>query len=183
MPIPPEPQWKSTIDGLKPDSTPNWTKALADAVDGLVTNQAGLTGITGSVVFTFSKSIFMAQLLLVSATPLTAVAAQAIGVAWGTAMAASIIVVPPGSSLGAPTPPTIWSVCASLIDPSSVAAAQAALIADLTTMQPVKNANDSKLGPAFRKAFVSCTATVTGLNSVPPPAGPVPLLAPLTPFM
>ena len=183
MPIDPEPAWKKAISDIKPDSTSQWTKALADAVDGLVSNKAGLTGITGSVTFTFNKAVFMAQLLAVAATPVAAIAAQAIGLAWGTAMTASIIVVPPGSSLGPPSPPTLWASCVSLIDPPSVIAAQTALIAELTMMQAVDNAQNSKMGPALRKAFMSCTATVTGLNSVTPPAGPLPLLSPLTPFM
>ena len=182
MPIDPEGAWKSAIANIKPDSTPQWTKAMADAVDSCCSNKAGLTGITGSVTFTFNKALFMAQLLAVSATPLAALAAQAIGAAWGTAMMASIILVPPGSSLGAPSPATTWSVCATVIDPAMVTLAQVSLIAELTTMQGVKSAQDSKLGPAIRKALLSCTATVTGVNSIPPPAGPLPLLSPLTPF-
>jgi hypothetical protein len=184
MPIDPEDKFKKAIAGLKPESTPQWAKKMADAVDGLVTNKAQLTGITGSITFTFNKAIFMTQLMALTFTPLAPVAAQAIGLAWGTAMLASTIIVAPGASLGAPTPATTWSVViASLIDPPTITVAQTGLIATLAVMQAVKKAEDSALGPALYKAFTQCTATVTGLNSLPPPAGPLPLLSPLTPFM
>jgi len=183
MPIDPEVKFKKTIANLRPEQTPQWAKKLSDAIDGLVTNKAQLAGITGSVVFTFNKSVFMAQLMALTFTPVAAVAAQIIGLAWGAAMQASTMVVPAGSYLGTPSPATTWSVVtASMIDPPSIAAAQAGLISTLSVMQAVKNAEDSALGSALYKAFTQCTATVSGLDSTPSPSGPLPLSSPLTPF-
>ena len=184
MPISPVSSFKSAIAGLKPDSTPMWAKALADAVDGLVTNKAGLGGtVTGSFTFTFNKALFMSGIMAASATPVTPIAAQAIGAAWGNAMLASTMVTA-SAFVGSPALPTLFSVIISTaIDPPSVAAAQSALIATLSAMQSVKIAQDSPIAPALHTAFMSCTATITGLNSVPAPAGPLPLVAAMTPFL
>lgn len=187
MPIDPESGFKSAISELKPVSTPLWTKDLASKIDGLVTMKAGLGVITGTCSFTFNKALFMSGLMPLAATPVAASAAQIIGQAWGNAMLVSTMVVAPGAFMGSPAPATLFSVIiSSLIDPPSVMAAQTALIATLVAMQGVEKPNDSKIGPAIRTAFISCTATVTGLNSLPPPPagpGPLPLTAPMCPFM
>ena len=184
MPIDPQSAFKSTISSLKPTNGPLWAKDIADAVDGLVTNKAGLSVITGTCTFTFNKALFMVGIMALGPILAAPIAAQTIGIAWGNAMLASIMVVAPGAFIGSPAPPTLFSVIIStIVDPPSVVAAQTALIATLSAMQAVKIASDSVLGPALHTAFMSCTATVTGMNSIPPPAGPLPLLAPLCPFL
>lgn len=184
MPIDPQSAFKSAISSLKPTNGPLWAKDIADAVDGLVTNKAGLSVITGTCTFTFNKALFMAGIMGLVPSLVAPIAAQTIGIAWGNAMLASIMVVAPGAFIGSPAPPTLFSVIIStIVDPPSVVAAQTALIATLSAMQAVKIASDSVLGPALHTAFMSCTATVTGMNSIPPPAGPLPLVAPLCPFL
>jgi hypothetical protein len=184
MPVSPVSDFKSAIAGLKPDNTPMWAKALADAVDGLVTNKAGLGVVTGTFTFTFNKALFMTGIMALTATVVTPMAAQLIGVAWGNAMLSSTMVTAPGAFIGAPAPPTLFSVIIStVIDPPSIVAAQTALIATLSVMQAVEVAQDSALAPALHTAFMSCTATITGLDSTPTPAGPLPLTAPLNPFL
>jgi hypothetical protein len=69
-----------------------------------------------------------------------------------------------------------------LIDPPSIVAAQQFLAAQLPNLPNDEKASDSQFGPTLRKAFLMLTCTVTGLNSLPPPAPPAPLLAPVTPF-
>lgn len=185
--IDPSSKWEEALGSLEPSSSPAWAGKMADAVDSLVTNKAQINGITGSVTFTFNKAIFQAQLMALAFTPLTAVAAQAIGMAWGAAMQVSTIVVAPGACMGSPAPPTLWSIIIlSMIDIPMVTLAQASLIAEITLLQPVKEKGKSPLGPALFNAFSKCTATVSGLNSLPPPPagpGPLPLMAPLMPLM
>ena len=185
MPIDPQSAFKSAISSIKPTNGPLWAKDIADAVDGLVTNKAGLSVITGTCTFTFNKALFMAGIMALVPILAAPIAAQTIGIAWGNAMLASIMVVQPGAFIGVVSaPPTLFSVITStIVDPPSVVAAQTALIATLSAMQAVKIASDSALGPALHTAFMSCTATVTGMNSIPPPAGPLLLIAPLCPFL
>lgn len=187
MPMDPEPKWKEALGSIAPASGVQWAMKMADAVDGLCTSKAQLSGITGSVTFTFNKAIFAAQLLAVAPSPTTAIAAQVMANCWATAMQASMIVVAPGSSFGSPAPPTLWSVVImSMLDVPSIMLAKTALIAELTVLQFVKEEKKSPLGPAFRNAFLKCTATVNGLNSLPPPPagpGPLPLIVPVVPLM
>lgn len=187
MPMDPEPKWKEALGSIPPSSGIQWAMKMADAVDGLCTGKAQLSGITGSVSFTFNKAIFAAQLLSVAPSPTTAIAAQVMANCWSTAMMASMIVVAPGSSFGSPALPTLWSVVIlSMLDIPSIMLAKVALGVELTVLQVVQKEKESPLGPAFRNAFLKCTATVSGLNSLlPPPAGPgpLPLIVPMVPLM
>jgi len=184
MPIDPENSWIETVNKLPPTKTaPEGFKALAKAVDACVTSKAQLTGIVGPPpTFTFNKALFLTGLLSMGPVPATPAGVTAFVQAWAGAVTASVMVVSPGSAFGAAAPPTLFSVVISaILDPPSLAAAQSALIAELTAsgLKPVKNYKDSKVGPGMLKAFKLLSYTVTGLNSIPPPAGPLPLVAPL----
>jgi hypothetical protein len=184
MPMDPLSKWSDTLGNLAPSSTPIWALNLANAVDGLCSGKAGIAGVTGTVKFTFNKPIFIVQLMAMAATPFQPIAAQGIAMAWQTAMLASIMVVAPGSYLGAPTPATTWSVVfSSLIDPPSVMAATSVMIATISAAQAVGVGSQSIMGPALFAGFSTSTVTVTGLNAVPSPAGPLPLVAPLLPLI
>lgn len=184
MPMDPLSKWSDTLGNIAPSSTPIWALNLANEVDGLCSGKAGIAGITGSVTFTFNKAIFILQLMAMAATPLQPIAAQGIAMAWQTAMLASIVIVAPGASLGPPTPPTTWSVViTSLIDPPSVMAATTIMIATISAAQAVGIGSQSIMGPALYAGFAASTVTVTGTNSVSPPSGPLPLIAPLLPLI
>lgn len=186
MPLDPEAAWNDAIANLKPDKGPDWAKGFADAIDSCCTGKTELTGVVGKPTFTFNKAIFMAQLMTLAPVPDPVSAAMGFANAWGTAMLASTMIVPPGSALGASAPPTLWSVViTSLIDPPTIELAKAFLIATLPTLEATKDAKQSKTGGTFRSAFLMCTCTVTGLNSLPPPPGgpgPLPFPGLLIPF-
>lgn len=186
MPIDPEQQWTDAFANLATDKSPNWAMAFASAVDERVTGKAQLTGILGSVTFTFNKALFATQLMSLSPSPVAPAAMMGFANAWATAMSASQMVVAPGSAFGAPAPPTLWSVIfTSMLDAPMIQSGKAFLASTLSALPPAKNAKDSKFGATFRSAFLMCTASITGLNSLPiPPAGPGPLpfAAPFTPL-
>jgi hypothetical protein len=184
MPIDPEPIWKQQFASLAPDSKMEWPTNIANIVDQRVTNKLQISGITGQVTFTWQKAIFENILKTMAPSPTTASGAQVIASAWQSATAVSTVVVAPGSSVGAPSPPTIFSVViSSLIDPPSIAAGSQIIVAMLTASAPVQNSMDAAIGPAILKAFKLLTVSVIGINSIPPPAGPTPLNAPFLPVL
>lgn len=184
MPIDPEAIWKSKFKELPTDGSGGgaWAKNMADATDQRVTNKLGLNGLTGSITFTFKKDIFENMLKIIVPAPTPVAGAQQIAMAWQMAVQASTIVVAPGTYIGVPSPATIFSVVtSSVIDPPSVAIGSALIVSLLTAAQAIPDGNNNIIGPTLRKAFLSLTVTVTGLDSTPTPAGPLPLLSPLTP--
>lgn len=171
--------WKSEFDKLPKVGTnvAEGMTNLANFVDARVTNKLGLgPPITGSFAFTFNKAAFVAPLL--SLAPVNNPSGLiTMANAWQTAALASVMIVSPGASVGAPTPPTTFSVVAAVIDPASVAAAYAVLLSKLSAAKPVEK--DPPLPTYFQEAFASLKYNLSGLNSLPPPAGPTPLSAPM----
>lgn len=156
---------------------------MASAIASLVNNLVTLTTVTGATQFTFQQAIFAAQLASIPPGPVAAVQAQLFANAWASAVQASILVVAPGAYFGAPAPPTLFSVvAATIIDPPSVIAASSFLALQLAAAAPVAVGIQNTYGSAIHDAFLKLTATVTGINSVSPPAGPQPLIVPLSPF-
>jgi hypothetical protein len=87
-------------------------------------------------------------------------------------------VVAAGGSVGAPTPATIFSAPpAAVFEPASLTAATAALQTALLAALPVGTPLSSAYPSALYTAFTSLQVLLTGLNSVPPVAGPNPLIA------
>lgn len=174
--------WQNTLSELPTSKGPEWANLFAGKVDGLVTGKMQIATISPPSVFTFNKAAFAATLL--QALP---VADPASGMlkfanAFEAGCLASTMVVSSGAAFGAPTPATIWSappIC--IIDPPSIVAAKALLLAQLISAPPVPDAKIGKFPSAFFSAFKLLTCSTTGINSVPPPAGPQPLLAPLQP--
>lgn len=181
MPIDAESTWIETVNNLPTvKSAPESIKALVDAVDTCVTGKAELTGIIGTVSYTFQKAIFLAGLSSLGPAPVTATGVAQFVQAWQSAAAASVMIVPPGSSFGSPSPATTFSVVVTtLLDPPSLLAACSALQTELLAAgaAPVSSYKDSKVGPALYKAFKLLSYTVTGINSIAPT--PTPLVAPL----
>jgi hypothetical protein len=81
-----------------------------------------------------------------------------------------------------PFPATSGVVAASvsLIDPASVAAAFAYLVAELSGVKPVAVQKEAVFPKAVRQAFLMLTVTISGTDTKPPPAGPIPFSYPLT---
>jgi hypothetical protein len=136
-----------------------------------------LTGIlpTTSTVFTFNQAVFKTNLLTLTPTADPAAGASAFFNALETAILASVYLVSPGAYLGSPGAATTWSAVTSTIpDPASLAAAKTAAVAFMSTA-PLSGTNPT-MATAVHTYLTSLTYTVTGLNSVAPPA---PLVAAL----
>lgn len=97
--------------------------------------------------------------------------------AWEAATMASTIVVSPGSFVGVSAPPTLYSVViAAIILPPTILAGKQAMQAALMAAVPVQDPKLSPLANALYSAFSALQGQVTGLDSTPTPAGPLPLV-------
>jgi hypothetical protein len=167
--------WGNKLTNLNPTKNTTWARAFADAVDSLTTSKMELTNIkTTPAMFTFAKAVFEAQLVVLKPTKSAQEGAKNFANAWATAVQSSLMVVAPGATIGLPPAPanTFSAVSGTLLDPGSLTAAKAGLVADILSVKPdPKNAN--AFARAFRKAFLALTYTTTGLNSVPPTPAPL----------
>lgn len=171
-------RWQSTLKAIAPTDQITWTSALARWAAERTTGKLTLTGITGTPVqYIFNLATFDGMLKTCAPTDKSIMAANQMANAWQSAALASPLMVLPGASLGAPSPATTWSAVASLVDPVSVIAGRMVLTQGILAAQAVDDAYLSKLAEAFRNAFLTLTATATGINSLPIPA---PLISPFT---
>jgi hypothetical protein len=101
--------------------------------------------------------------------------------AWASAALSSQLIITPGTQMNPPAPPTtgIISTAVAVIDPPSVALAQQKIVQGLLSAPPASKPSDSKFPEVFREAFTMLTFTLTGLDSTPPPAGPLPFVMPM----
>lgn len=168
--------WKAQWDLLPLDGTGsaypmNLANVIGDRVDGKMTTLS----VTSSASFTFNRALFAAEITGM-APQVTAIAgATKISDAWKTAILASTLTVPPGAFVGAAAPPTTFSVVSTVV--VSPAAGYASLIAGLIAAPLAGGLGQSVFPEELRKAFELLTYTITGLDSTPPPAGPLPLVA------
>jgi hypothetical protein len=184
MPIDPVSVWKSEFEKLPKVGTTvaEGMTNLANFVDARVTNKLGLgPPMIGSFTYTFNKAIFLAPLISLTPSPSNLTGMTALANAWQSAALASMLIVPPGAAVGAPAPPTTFSVAAAIVDPASVALAYSTLLQKLLAAKPV--GEDPPFPTYFYDAFTALKYNVSGLNSVPPPAGPQPLSAANVPVL
>ena len=190
MPIDPLPLWKKEFKNLKPvgdkDPPGKWADNLADFIDQRVTNKMTLgTPIMGPPsTFTFQKALFSAPLKALQAVPDPISGRTAVANAWQSAILASTMVPGAGIALGSPAPPTLFSappVC--MIFPVSVTLAYAGLLMDLIGLGEAQDPLMSKMPDALYTAFTKLQFMLQGLNSIPPPAGPLPLIVPTVPVL
>ena len=174
MTITPVAVWKAQYKLLPKVSTPLWADNLA-ALVGTQVALAQLVGITGAMVYTYTQPLLASGLKLNTQTPAQLSAAISTAEAWGSAAAASLMVVAPGASFGAPTPATIFSVVTTtLLDPPSLILAKQSIVTKI--MSSVPSTDDGMLMDAFYEAFKKLTFSVTGINSITPT--PTPLVVP-----
>jgi len=175
--------WKSEWDLLPLDDvgtawSGNWAAYFAARNDSKLTfNPATIVGAPAT--FTFAQPAFQTPLAAgLPPDPTGASGIAAIASAWEASILASTMSALPGISVGAPSPATTFSAIASIVvEPTSLTAAKAALIAALTAAPPVSTPLSSAYPGAFRDAFLMLQYVITGTNSVSPPAGPNPLVA------
>jgi len=178
MPLEPKEIWQKTMKDLEAVDNVQWVQNLSNWLFERVNAKMQISGIVGPVSYTFNKSVFMAQMMTATPVNTMALAAMKLGTAWEAAVLASNMSVMPGSALGAPTPPTMWSAPLCVIDPGPVSAAKAKLIKELSDVKLVDDALDSKLPALLREAFLMLTFTTSGINCLPIPT---PLVAPCLP--
>lgn len=171
--------WKRTLEQLALTDKTDWVSRFAAWVGMRSTMKLELQGIMGPVLFTFQNGLFESRLRALMSTDKKPIGAEQFASAWQAAVQASQMVVMPGASLGAPTPATLWSAVTSLLDPPSILLAKARLHAELSRIDGVLKTNESRLPEAFRNAFLTLTASATGINSTYP--FPAPLVAPFVP--
>jgi hypothetical protein len=180
MALAPDPVWAKKFTDLPKVRDLSWAANIANATDELATNMLEISGLFPGGTFTFKKGVFQAQLLPIVAAPVSQGAL--IAAAWGAAVQASTFSVSAGTIVGAPSPATIFSAPpVALILPPSIAAAQGALAVKLTSLLPVSDPAQSQFGPALRAAFLMLQVSITGIDSTPSPAGPLPLIVPAQP--
>lgn len=127
-------------------------------------------------VFTFALPIFATGITGIPISPTGATAAIAFANAFEAACAASTFVAAAGGSVGVPTPATIFSAPpVAVFNPASVTAAKSVLQTSLAAAVPTGLPLTSTYPIALYTAFATLQVTLTGINSVPPPAGPNPL--------
>jgi hypothetical protein len=185
MSIKPLQDWKDALEALPKVGDASWALAFADFYEEMIlqitTDPSIMTPV--GFTFTFNKAIFAAQLATLAPTPDALAGITGFANAWNAAVLSTIVVVGPGTVYGSPSPATTFSaVVTSLINPASIAAGQA-IILTLATEPPVGDPQDSKFPEKFRDATLALMIDVTGINSIPPPAGPLPLVALLVPLV
>ena len=175
--------WRSTLAALPPTTgawAPSFSSWYAGRIVGISPDPLVL--VPAGFLFTFNVAIFSSMLSALAPVPTAAAGILGFANAWEAALLASTAIMGPGSALVPPSPATIFSVViTTLIDPASIALGKAKLL-ELVSAPPETDANDSLFPEKFREATLLLTITVTGLNSVVPPVGPLPLTAPQTPF-
>lgn len=181
-------KWKDTFNALPKVGDSSWTDNFANWYkDRIVTIEPDASKLTAvGFVFKFDADIFSAALKALTPTLSAVEGISKMADAWLSAM--SLVIYPAtlsvsaGSFIGSASPPTLFSAIISvLLDPPSILAAKVKLLELITS--PRTSGNDSKFPELFREATLLLSITVTGLNSVPPPTGPLPLVAALVPLI
>lgn len=169
-----ESDWKTAWADvpLVPDAS--WKANLALFLSDLTSGKLKLSTIfsapgTGAGDFTFNAATFQGALSGNSASVLAD--------AWEAGVGASVMNVAASAFVGSDSPATKFSVVTTaIIDPASIAAGKA-IVMSLASIPLTDDVLDSQFASKMRLAFLSLTVTVTGINSVVPPAGPNPLIA------
>ena len=181
--------WIAEFKKLPQDLTGNDSpKNIANFIDQRVTNKLDLNNSIAKFdptpIFTWQKSIFQAVLTIIAKMPSPEVISPAIKMAnaWQSATLASTFIISAGAAVSPPPPATdgIAATAVAVIDPATLALAYSGLISDLSSVGPVNMQADAELPKAIYKAFTKITYTITGIDTKPPPVGPIPIILPLT---
>lgn len=184
MAVEPLNEWKNQFENMPKTQDSSWAKKFADTYAKLIQNiETDPTALVSQMQFTFQKTIFENMLMVLPPTTSSAAGATAFAAAWEAAIIASIVAIPSGAFIPPSAPPTLFSsVILSVIDPISIVKGKTEIL-KLASSQPASNAQASEFPVQFHKATLSLTITVTGLDSTPPPSGPLPLTAAAIPLV
>lgn len=173
--------WKSSFkaevvptDGVTwPDNMTNWYTAQFNSPK---LSLPGITIAAPPLPATYGSAAFKAIYSTLAPGLSQSAAITLIADAWAAGLAASVVLVKPGDAIGVPAPATIWSVVTtSVFTPASVVAGKAKIL-ELIGAPNVGEALDSQTPLKFYEATLLLKVTTTGLNSIPPPVGPLPLV-------
>jgi hypothetical protein len=187
MPINPLPLWKTEFADIAPSN--NQVQSASDIANFYSKQISAIqpAPLLTAPGFTFPFQTPLLQAGLLSLVPAVEPVSGAltIATAWESAILATIPVVPSGAIVGAPpTPATTFSVVeATIIDPPSIAAGKALIMSLLPLAPPIPDPLGAQLPNVLFQATSLLTITVTGKNSIPPPSGPTPLVAPFVPLL
>lgn len=166
--------WKTELKNLPKVADNSWANNFSGWADDRVTSKMDLL-VIDIFTFTFNKSSFESGLISLGPTESASDGITAFADAWETAINASIVVVPVGASIGAPSPMTTWSVVTETIILSASISLAKLKILELISSPPVDDSDNSEFPIKFRDAYLLLQIQVTGLDSqLPPPAGPGP---------
>lgn len=170
--------WKTELQNLPKVGDTSWAANFAGWYADMIVNIQPDTSTFSAAgfSFTFNTATFAAGLIGLQPTPDATAGITGFANAWEQAILSSVLVVGTGSALLPSTPATTFSVvAASIINPPSIALGKAKIISLATLGIP----SESKFPEYFRDATLMLNFSVTGTNSVTPPAGPNPLIVPL----
>lgn len=180
--------WQSSFDAIPVD--PTGALWPTNITNWILTNSLLLT-LDPSVVmgvppgaFTWSSAVFKSGISSMVPTPDPVTPPTTFATAWNASITPSVLVVPSGASVGAPTPATIFSAPPLVtVNAAALALAFSGLTADLQAALPAAKGAISDYPPGFFDAFSALKYDLIGLNSIPPPAGPLPLVAMAVPVV
>lgn len=185
MPVDPLQTWKDTLENLPKVINTSWALNFANwyasRISGIEPDPSSLVPAGWS--FPFPVPLFASQLQSLLPTTNALAGITGFANAWETAILATIPTMTPGTFIPPSSPPTLFSsiIPPVVIDPPSIVAGKAKII-ELITSPPVADAQDSEFPVKFREATLLLTVSVNGLDSTPPPSGPLPLSALFVPL-
>lgn len=189
MPIDPLPVWYNEYEKLPMDSTglvspKNLGKFIANRVNNKLSTQPSIVGFTPVPIFTWQSSLFIAALQIVAKTPAFEKISPAMKIAsaWQSATQASTFIIQPGATYTPPLPPTnsIASTAQVIINPASIAAGYSLIVNGLSNAPMALKRSQAAFPRVLRDAFMSIKLDITGTDTSVPPAGPYPILYPMT---
>jgi len=187
MPFDPLSKWKSSFKTMVvPTMGVDGPIKMGMWLNSHISNKPMLDAATvssPSFSCVWQPAIFIAQMLAIPPSLSPIPFALKLGQAWASATQASVLMVPAGAFVGAPTPPTLFSAPpVALFNPATIASGTALIIAKVSTAPPATESDKSAIIEALYQATTQLGVMLTGLNSIPPPAGPLPLIVPLCPL-
>ena len=189
MPIDKLDIWLDKFAALPQDPTGDLApRNIAEFVDQRVSSKletnTNMVQWTPAPTFTWQKSIFESTLKILCKipSPLAIIPATSLATSWQTATLASSFAIQPQAKMNKPLPATngIAATAVAVIDPPSVALAYAYLLPQLIAVPATSDPKEAVFPKAVRQAFLMLTYTITGVDTTPTPAGPIPFLFPLT---
>jgi hypothetical protein len=180
--------WKSTFKDLPKSKDVSWAHNVAEWYAERIKNIQPDPSVlfANGFKFEFNKGVFEACLSALTYTldPVSGIAGFA--ASWVSAISLTIypatLSLAPGSYIippPAPTPATLFSVInIVLLNPPTILAGQAKIM-ELAFEKPQSDPDNVKFAEKFYEATSLLSISVAGLDTTPPPSGPLPLSLPI----